>query len=459
MNTDKKLLGIGNRIIKAFAHQITSFFFREVRVEGAEQIPEDGPLFFVMNHPNGLIDPALVLGMLPRYPRFLARHGIWHNPFLRPFLKMTGTIPVYRRMDPDATISKNIETFNTCYDALYEGSVVAIFPEGVSHSDSSMVPLKTGISRIIFGAEEHKAVLGTKIVPIGLIFDAKDRFRSRALVTVGRIIDPSPEIQKHKNDPRGARRDLLERVDNALKEVTLNYDSWDEARLIERAADLYSRSSADLPTSLDLAEQFKVRHEFAKGYKIMKEREPERIGSLIRDVDSYDRMLRYSGFRDEHVISSYPGPHVIIYLVRKLTRLLFFFPTAMLGTLLNRLPYLLTRWMARPYQISPEKPATEKLKWGLVVYPVVWIIEAALAGWLWGGKMALAVFLLAPLTGYIALTFHETRRSFWKESVIFIRLQAYRKIRSDLVRRRKAIFEEVSKLAEEYRQMQESSTD
>lgn len=445
--------GFGHRVIKVFARLITWLFFKEVRVEGAGQVPEEGPLIYAMNHPNGLVDPALILGTLPRYPRFLARHGIWKNPLVRPFLQMTRTIPVYRRMDADASVSKNVQSLEACFEALGDGAAVAIFPEGMSHSDSSMVPLKTGVSRMIFGAEDHKPGLGVKIVPVGLIFDRKDRFRSRALVNVGRVIDPAPELKQYEDDPRGARRALLERVEESLKDVTLNYGSWDEARLIERAADLYSRSSVDLPTDLDLADQFKVRHEFARGFEVMKEREPERISALIKKVDNYDRMLRYSGFRDEHVISSYPGVHVFIYIVRKLTRLLFFFPTAVLGTVLNRPPYLLTRLMAKPYQISPEKPATEKLKWGMVMFPVTWIVESALAGWLVGWKTALAVFLLAPLTGYVALTFHEARRSFWNESIIFIRLQAYRKIKNALRMSRKAIFEEVSSLAGEYREL------
>ncbi len=42
--------------------------------------------------------------------------------------------------------------------------------------------------------------LGTRIVPVGLTFDDKQSFRSRALVQVGEPIDPAPEIEMDGTD-------------------------------------------------------------------------------------------------------------------------------------------------------------------------------------------------------------------------------------------------------------------
>ena len=64
---------------------------------------------------------------------------------------------------------------------------MAIFPEGISHDEASLQPLRTGAARIALEAADD----GTEDVvtlAVGLVYDAKARFRSRALVRVGQPI-------------------------------------------------------------------------------------------------------------------------------------------------------------------------------------------------------------------------------------------------------------------------------
>ena len=70
------------------------------------------------------------------------------------------------------------------HDALASGAAVALFPEGISHSEPSLAPLKTGAARIALGAAP-RAGGAFPIVPIGLVFRAKEIFRSEAHASVG----------------------------------------------------------------------------------------------------------------------------------------------------------------------------------------------------------------------------------------------------------------------------------
>jgi len=268
------------RLTRGLARLLGSLFFREIQVEGADRVPVAGPLVYVANHPNSLVDPVLVTGFLPRVPRFLAKHNLWHSPAVRPFLKLAGSIPVYRSQDKGTQASQNLQTFDACHDALAEGAVIGIFPEGLSYNEPSMQPVKTGVARIVLGAEEKHGPLGVKIVPVGLTFDAKHLFRSRVLLTVGEPVDPAPEVARLGDDTRGARNDLTARVEEALRGVTLNYGSWKEARLLERAGDLYARGDSELPDRLGMADLFEVRKKFADGYEVMKERAADRVAAL-----------------------------------------------------------------------------------------------------------------------------------------------------------------------------------
>ncbi|MDX1648326.1 MAG: lysophospholipid acyltransferase family protein, partial [Myxococcota bacterium] len=217
-------------VAERLARLLLRIFFRSVEVVGAERVPPGGPVLLVANHHNSLIDPALVLGFLPRRPRFLAKSTLWKIPGIRQLLELAAVIPVVRRQDVAAgeDPSRNLETFARCHEALAAGDAVALFPEGVSHDAPHLAPLRTGAARIALEAEARFGPLGVRIVPVGLTFDAKGRFRSRALVRVGEPVDAAAWRPLHRRDPRAAARDLTDAIRRGLEAVTLNYASHAE---------------------------------------------------------------------------------------------------------------------------------------------------------------------------------------------------------------------------------------
>ena len=182
------------RWLVALDRALLAGFFRSLEVEGIERVPPGGPLIVVANHVNGLIDPMLVLGTLPLFPRFLGKSTLWDIPALRPFLAWARVIPVYRRQDAGVDMARNREAFAAGRRVLAEGGVISLFPEGKSHNQPGLTTLKTGAARLALEAEMEAAMgaaapsgppLDVRILPVGLSFDAKERFRSRALVEIG----------------------------------------------------------------------------------------------------------------------------------------------------------------------------------------------------------------------------------------------------------------------------------
>jgi 1-acyl-sn-glycerol-3-phosphate acyltransferase len=429
------------------ARLLLHVFFRRVEVEGAENVPESGPVVFVANHNNSLVDPALLLGFLPRNPRFLAKSTLWEVPIVRPFLELAEAIPVYRRRD-GSDPTKNTETFAACHRALADGGAVAIFPEGTSHSEPGLVPLKTGVSRIVLGAERELGPLGVRIVPVGLVFDDKGRFRSRALVRVGEPLDPSPELARCDDEPREAVRDLTGRVREALAEVTLNYPSWEEGRLIERAADILAQPEAELPAERPLADRFAVGRAFIDGYAELREDHPEAVAELAETVRDYDEMLRRFRLRDEQVAARYHPAGVVRFTAKSLFLLLVRLPLAAVGTLVHYLPYRAAGWVAERPERDPDVVATYKLMAGMVFCPLTWLALAALAGWRWGLEGGLAALVAAPATGVVALRFHERRSHFRRQLRAFLLLRRRRGPARELRRLRGEVLRRVGELAE-----------
>ena len=173
------------RVIHGIVSLALRLFFRRIETVNASNVPYKDALIFVMNHPNGLIDPSLVFVALPRRTSFLAKSTLFKIPGFSYFLKVVGALPVYRKMD-GADVLENLKTFRASYDRLQKGGSIALFPEGVSHNSPKLLRIKTGAARIALGAVSNcDKKIGLKIIPVGLYYTNKTTFRSEALLHFG----------------------------------------------------------------------------------------------------------------------------------------------------------------------------------------------------------------------------------------------------------------------------------
>jgi 1-acyl-sn-glycerol-3-phosphate acyltransferase len=77
----------------------TRFGHRRIDLVGLENIPESGPLIVAANHQNALVDPMLLLGLLPRRLVSVAKATLFRHPLIGPLLRLVGALPVHRRQE------------------------------------------------------------------------------------------------------------------------------------------------------------------------------------------------------------------------------------------------------------------------------------------------------------------------------------------------------------------------
>ncbi len=430
-------------VVRFVARLLLAIFYRSIEVVGAEKIPEAGPLLLVANHGNALVDPALVVAEAPRMPRFLAKHVLFRHPLVRPFLWAAAAIPVYRRqdgVDPRA----NLGTFARCHDELAAGGVIALFPEGISHHEPRLQPLKTGAARIALEAETERGPLGIRIVPIGLVFEEKERFRSRALIVVGDPFSIEAEAAAAKASTSAARdaaRGLTARIAAALGVVTINTTTWEEQRLAGRASEIIG-SVDDKERVESMGRDFALRKEVLDTYATLRERDPGRAEHLRARLEQYEKSLRDHGFRDDQL-----GPRESSFLVRyaipQVLLLALWAPLALVGSAVNVLPYQFVGRVAARVEDTPDQPATHKVMAGLVLFPLCWAVFAWWVAGKGGSTAGWAAALAMPAVAWFALRYHESGIYLFRRTRTYLKTRANPEAVSALQRERRELRDEL----------------
>lgn len=383
-------------------------FFRRVEVAGEERVPEDGPVMFLLNHPNSLIDPVFILCLAPRPVSFLAKAPLFKIPLIGWAVRSAGSIPVERRQDPGADLTKNREMFAKVRAHLSGGGSVALFPEGTSHSDPRMKPMKTGAARIAFGVTSTPPLW---LQPVGLFYTDKHTFRSEALVFYGTPfqVHPAP-LDAAGEPPTDQVQALTEQIGKALGKVTLQADAFEAHDFVARTERILAsqrRESDDAPRP-ELAEEFAFRKRVLNGYEALKARDPDRLEKIRHRVLRYEDRLRGAGIDPWDVpVGRFRAGPAILGIVLFLLRFLLSVPLGVPGLALHYLPYRLIGVLSKRAAGKDDVLATAKAGLAFIVFPLTWIVVGVVF-WKWLGWLAGVIALvLAPLSGYAALRLSE----------------------------------------------------
>src|SRR5215472_979386 len=154
------------------------FYFRRIERFHLEKVPLTGPVLFASNHPNSLTDAFVIGTSVPRKVNFVATVQLFQIKPVRWLLTRCGVIAINRVKDDPRAMRSVMDTFEACFRVLEQGEAIGVFPEGITHDDPQLKTVKTGAARMALELEQrHVGKLGLQIVPVGLTFSAKERYR------------------------------------------------------------------------------------------------------------------------------------------------------------------------------------------------------------------------------------------------------------------------------------------
>jgi glycerol-3-phosphate O-acyltransferase/dihydroxyacetone phosphate acyltransferase len=416
--------------------------FYRLRVAG-ERVPEHGPVLLVANHPNSLLDPAVVAAVARRPVRFLAKAPLFSDPQVGWLVRGAGAIPVYRAQDDPARMGGNEDAFRAAYAALAEGDAMGIFPEGLSHSEPGLTPLKTGAARIALGAALRVGE-AFPIVPVGLVFRRKELFRSPALAVIGEPVGWDDLAHAGPGD-YDAVRELTGRIDDALREVTVNLDRWEDAPLVECAEQVYA---AEFGLARDPAERVERLRDATEALARLRREEHGQWESIVRDVARHARILRALGLRPADLHAAPRLSAAVGWTLRKLAFFLLAAPLAVLGTVLFYLPYRLTGTLEARSRPSHDVRATYKVLVGGALHLLWTLLLAGSAGAAWGWRAGVATLLSLPLLGLLTLAVQNRWAGAVDDARRFLLLRRENDRLATLRRRQREIAERLEALRE-----------
>ncbi len=424
---------------KKFCRFIVRIFYHHFEVAGQALPPDGQGVLLCANHTNALVDAVVLQASTHQDIRPLARSGLFANPLLKQLLDIIGAVPVYRRKSQGADVSRNEDSFRRCYQLFAANETLIIFPEGQSHSDSHLHELKTGAARMALGAQSANG-LAPAVVPVGLTFSGKGRFRSDVLVTYGALIDLSiPEgMGEHE-----AVHLVTDRIRKGLESVTLNAASWKDLDLVTRLEQFFALRHGKRRDE-NLSQKFRAQQRLIQAQRLLQLHEPDRVRALISHLKMFERLCACCGVRDYHLAIQYQPILTTLYCVRTLTIVLLGLPVAIWGVLNSYVPFILTRHLTPRLAKGLDQYDTTKVLLGLFLFGVFWSLQTLAVFFLFGGVMAVAYFASVVFATIVALNLRGEQRRIRENLRVFFLFLRKRKLKAYLQLKRRELERELA---------------
>ena len=448
------------RVVHDFVRFLLGGYFRRIEVFHADRIPS-GPVLFAANHPGSVTDAFIVGTAVPRRVHFLATAQLFRLKPLAWLLHRCGIIPLNRRQDDPAAMRSVADSFAAAFEVLERGEAIVIFPEGVTYDDAQLKSLKSGAARLALELEHrHAGQLGLQIVPIGLTYSAKERYRSEVLVYFGEPIPVAGFLPQYTARRKECISGLTAKIERRMQAVLVHLPQSERAHTVAVVKRLYFQrlrlgNRVIVEPVSALTEELILTQTIIAAVDFAHREMPAQVAAFLARHQRYENILRQLQLSDAAVEEMAAHRHATTTRAFGLGALaLLVFPVALVGWLHWRPPMKLVEKISLRF-IDPLKrkaqTAHAHMLAGLIVCSGFYAAYAVLA-YRWVGLPAAGWYALGlPVTGLIGhYYFSELRRlaAAVRTAVILLRAPLARR---RVLRLRAGLIRELEAMREVYR--------
>lgn len=336
---------VGYSLLKNYIRIGFVFYFKNIRIEGEENIPREKAILFVANHQNALLDPLLI-GSTTKLPslHFLTQAQVFKKGFIEKILTYVNMLPIYRMRDGYDSLSKNEEIFQKCYHILDKKQALLIFAEGSHSLRRKIRPLSKGFTRIVFGALEQNPNNEIDIIPIGYNYSNAKEFGSKVSVYYG-------------------------------KPISVNY-YWNNFDKTESVIALKNEVNDQLKTLTTHIEKINNYEEIVKHFQDDDFLYPKKVNKKLENLN--------------------PLP----LITSKKSKKKIFNPLLLVVKINSLFPYLI--WKKIYPEIKEiEYISTFRFTVGITAFPIFYFIQTGIVSYFFGGEIGLIYLVLSFLSVYL----------------------------------------------------------
>jgi hypothetical protein len=311
-------------------------------------------------------------------------------------------VRVYRSIDGQST-ARNKAAFAASRLVLSGGGLVALFPEGISHDEPTLQPLRTGAARIALESAFDDGTPGVVTVAVGLTFDAKARFRSRALVRVG---PPEPAERwraAYEAEPHAAVRSLTTELAERLTHLSPSYETWQQGDELRRIAEIVARP---LDPAVEAETPLHDIDRIARDLADASARDSARVASVRSAFSAYEQRLALVGVTDAELTTAYGGGRLRREVMRTVLATVVALPLALVGAVIHVVPYEIVKAAAAQPKNDGIR-ATVKIVGSFALYLITYAVLGVVVGIEVGAWAGAVAAVLAPFAGYVTLRYAE----------------------------------------------------
>lgn len=433
-----------------------SIFFQKIEIRHGENVPKRGPVLFVANHPDSQMDAFIMSSAIKRKVHYIAHAGLFTGKLQAWLLRNCGVIAVHQRRGKPENIDRNLKAFQECYEVLERGGIIGIFPEGKSDMPRRIKKLKTGAARIILESERRNNYkLGVTLIPIGLYFFSRSRFRSRVLVNVGRPIDLQSYFSLNEEDNFEAVNRLTIQIQRRLEHLTVNVQHTELDHFVKDIESIYrdelmTQTLADHKSSKKIIAEFVIAQKIADCVAYFHEHHPQKVRDMEEKIAAYKRKLKRLHLKDVKVREKTTIKKLFRAELAGIAKAIAGFPLAVYGVLNNFIPYRITEFIAKKFIDDRTKILMVLFLGGGMTFILFYGVQVFLVSWLGGYFWAILYLLSLPVSGFFALGYIKEIREIQERISFSFFLFTNRHLIGKMRRTRNMLISEMNSCKNEY---------
>ena len=385
-------------------------FFKKIVYTGKENIPKEGPLIIVANHPNTFTDPLIIALAVKQRVGFIANASIFTNKTLAKIFTYLHIIPIYRKKDiakgekPD-----NQKTFAKCNEYLSNKGTFLIFPEGSSYYELKLREIKTGTARIALSFEESKNFNGNlKITPISLDYSDALQFRSMVSVIISKPITLDKYRETYLKDEFEAAKELTQEIKEELAEnVTHTSGKVQESLLLRVHKFVYTYQVPDANIYKNPRQSLDMRKQLSVAFSYTKEKHTELYRTIEKKIHFFFNSLNVDGLTPGFFTDKFTHQNKPLILFGHFIQFFLLLPFFLFGVVTNFLPFIIPTKIFRSLKTDIEYKTSVEMILNIFTFPLFYTTATLIFRYYFGKALYLTILFVILLfaSGYIAYYF------------------------------------------------------